>query len=337
MKRHLNGFASSPIYSFEPWPTVDAGHGFVRLIRKISQRTPEQLGLPASVSIGQSQEVFQNFLSMMADDEDQPPRNAWRQIVLAAELKLEPVAQQGFFRISNEAYHHNFAACLLGVKRNREVSVVTQYSTAFEDIQTPMLEMTDEQLFREGIPVPRVPEALFKLKDWDSLREVVDHSSVVGRAKIEYLDALESALQNPKLLYELRRACDVYSAELRKCFGRRMEWGGKSAGLLNLVMTSGVAGAAGYVGGLTEPGAVPAIAGSALVAGLACQITNTIPLMIRRWKIRDLSFFEDYSPKHHDAQYDDIFRRRLGASHVQIDRKFALEHVDALPTYRNQF
>jgi hypothetical protein len=337
LERHLMAFARSPLYSFEDWPKEDAGHGFVRLIRQVSGKTPGQLGLPPGVSNSQSQEVFHHFFSMMDIDPDQPPRNAWSQIVSSPDRKLDTPAQQGFFRIANEAYHHNFAACLLGAKKDQEVSVITQYSTAFEDIQTEILEATNEQLFIGGIPVPRVPENLLELENWDALREVVDRGSVVGAAKINYLVALERALQDPKLMYELRKACDEYSGELRKCFGSHMRWGGKASALLNLITTSGTAGVGTVVSSLTEPALVPAVAGSAIVAGLACQITANIPWVFKRFKIRNASFFEDYSPRRYDAQFGDIIRRRLGASHVQIDRKFALEHVAALPTYNNPF
>jgi hypothetical protein len=179
----------------ERWPRVDIGAGLYNLLMNLRGRTPQELGIAGSVDSTHLEKVFTAFKSQFEASPQKGPRGIWEEILEESFGRDSKVTLE-LMKLANEAYHHNFAACLLGNDQSRKVGVVTRYSGIFAELRDVRAKGFSDVVHDYELWLPRIPRYPL-LFNGELLREVVTPGTRLNEAKLKWCQYFEDAIEQP--------------------------------------------------------------------------------------------------------------------------------------------
>lgn len=309
-----------------PWPNVDMSHGFNKLIQRVLNAKPHEIGL-TNVTEDQLQRMRDVFVE--SDPLAGNPRHKLEEAAKATLKDGEKDFRESMRQImdlGNQAYHYNFGLTLTDEEENG-VSVDTTMGYAFDEF-LKTTEIESGQLAR--VPLIEVPDDL-PFEQGDTFRPFLDHSTRIGAAKIEYLNALRSLLAPnardlENLEKDVREATKLYLDRMQEVFGHSAFKASTDAGV---TFARGLLPASKK--GEANEGLVAA---AAPIGGLAVQLQATATaesreFLVERFRLKDVS--EDYDLDHDKiASLEDI---RPQITSLAFNEKAAKDFVEDLPRF----
>lgn len=202
----------------EPWPRVDIGAGLYKLLMSLQGRTPEQLGIAGVVDSTQLERVFAMFKTRVEASPQKGPRSIWEEILQELFPPNSEVTHE-LMKLANEAYHYNFAACLLGNNQSRKVGVVTRYSGIFAELRNPKAERFSDTNLNPELRRPYIPHYPL-LHNGGLLRQVVTPGTLLSEAKLRWRQCFDKAVEqpNPYNAEIATQAAEEYGSKLAEWF-----------------------------------------------------------------------------------------------------------------------
>lgn len=291
---------------FVPWPSYDAGSGFLVLAKRLIERGASRTSL--GLRSLRSDDVLRDFLTEYVDilEADlSAARTKWEQLSerygnTSKYLGDAATAHLEMMRLANEIYHYNMGIMLSG-SLDAPISVETQVSEAFDD-----LLVVDDIVIDEVPEFPRlnVPNVVTTAPP-QKLVQILDPYRPVGKARLRWLELDQKAkLGAKKDSSELRDASVEYARLLSEHLGTSISYK-ESEGLFSFAMSKALSvpreavltGAGAALGAAATQLGVPATAavlgGSAIGAGAAYLITklqkNAFGAVTKKVRIRVLN------------------------------------------------
>lgn len=259
-----------------PWPSLDAGSGFLALVENLRSRgvTPHVLGIGRSVGKHALASLLDEVSGLLAAD-TRAARTVWERTVLkyANDRRHTNKPQQfvsALMNLANEMYHYNMGI-LLTADLGANVSVQTQTSAAFDDLLVPpSLKFLLHEV--PSIPKLHVPLAITQV-DPLRLATLVRPGSKIFDARERWIrlrsDWDQAApAQRQTIAPELKDAGDEYAKRLSEFVGRHVKFK-ETEELVEYVVGDllkyGAGAAAGVALAAAGAPAAAAIAGTALL------------------------------------------------------------------------
>ncbi|MEJ8856774.1 hypothetical protein WKW79_19525 [Variovorax robiniae] len=261
-----------------PWPSLDAGSGFLALVENLRERgaSPHALGIGRHVG----KTTFASFLDEVADILSKDTRGARTTWELTAikyaddpdQTNAPKLFKDALMNLANEMYHYNMGI-LLTAEHGSSVSVQTQTSAAFDDLLIPpslkFLVSDIPQLPRLSVPLA-ITQA-----DPIRLASLVVPGSSVADSRTRWLklrNEWEASLpvHRTHIAKEVRDAGEEYARRLSEFVGTQVKFK-ETEELVEFVVgdMAKYAVAAGAGLALSAAGMAPAAVAAGSLGGLA--------------------------------------------------------------------
>ena len=332
-----------------PWPKVNLGSGFVRLVNLAVAAYDRNPIFGSPLMPLQLDRFLRSFNDEMQANPKAPARTAWRLQYERPEFGISQEGQSILHWLGIEAYHYNFAmAASIGNNgHTRFPGVITRHSYLFEELNDRSTSDVDEGCAPQEIPTPSVSKAISRhvLRQGKFLCEVIKNGTELNNAKIDYLLAVQNALKDRQALPEAIRAAKSYEMAIRAHAEENYpleiaDWWSRNLDYVNIA-----------VQGSMQTAAFGLLAAHQLDASIIGNLTTNIGapiigLVLRelvdkaRTHIPDVSvnlvvdLFDGLPEYQHELV--DIEEKLQGAhwfALLKIKRALAIEHVQQLPSF----
>lgn len=273
------------------WPRFDMSDGFVKLIERTFPHAPVNLGLDM-ITEDEFRRIQDAFWE--SDPRQGNPRDKWEKAAIAVlqdsknRAGFTP-AMQGVMNLSNQAYHYNFGLTLTD-EDDFGVTVDTTIGQSWDEfLQTREIERG----VLDQVPLIQVPDDL-PLDNGEFFLPFLYPDTEVGRAKLEFLDQLQTLVQGGEsdavdAKRDLLDAAEAYVARLESMFAAKI---GKTAS--EEFFEHAIYFAVGQVAGL-GPSADQTIATAAPNVGLAltlqsASMNQSRQFLMGKFRLKDSDF-----------------------------------------------
>ena len=201
------------------WPRYDMSDGFCKLIDRIFDRQPHNLGL---------RHTTQSDLMRIRDAfYERAPRkgNSRHQFEMAAKQINENYPKDQFedrmeeiMNIANQAYHYNFGMTL-NAEESFDVAADTTIGMAFDEL---LNVRTIERAQLDSIPLISFPKEI-PYDDGNLFLPFIRADHPISKVKIEFMESLDRLISDNShnlfnLSQEAREAADAYRKQMKEYF-----------------------------------------------------------------------------------------------------------------------
>jgi hypothetical protein len=163
--------------------------------------------------------LLEAFNNEMRANPNGAARTIWRSQYERPEFGISLEGRSLLHWLGIEAYHYNLAmAASIGDNNDASIpGVITRHSYLFEELNQHSSPDVDGGCAPQKIPTPSVSKAISRhvLRKGKFLKEVVKNATELNNAKIEYLLAVQNALQDRQALGEAALAATNYERAIK--------------------------------------------------------------------------------------------------------------------------